>query len=260
MCACDDGDVISYTVRSISLAIDEGAKIVFGPDTFKDQQLKRYRQSGRANLILPVADPERIPGFRGLAAWFHENVGASAWGLATHKDARLLAVSSNTTEVNVFVPSLSPHRPLERDVNANTSDVNRTLNLTPSLPDTAERYSAWDVRNSTTSRDLSLGKKITLRGHGTNIPNIAFCNNSLDPEGTYLASTDIDGYTMVWNVWSCTRVLEIGHAGSGKSNKIDPAWYEHLYSLNQMPEAGLSLAWILELRGLGTLSKTFLRM
>ena len=202
--ACDDGDVISYTVRSICLAIDEGAKTVFEPDPFEIRKLKRYRESGRANLVLPVADPHRTPGYRVLAAWFHENVGASAWGLATHKSSRVLAVSSNTKEINIFAPSLSPRR----------SKPFRSKY--PSLK-IGERYMTCEPWGSTAFRDRSHGRKIVLRGHAANIPNIAFCDNSLDSEGNYLASTDIDGCTVVWDIRSGVRILET--TGNGVTSR-----------------------------------------
>ena len=185
--ACDDGDVISYTVRSISLAIDEGAETVFEPDPYENQKLKRYRQSGWANLVLPVIDPSRTLPFRVMAAWFHENVGASAWGLATHKANRLLAVSSNTKDINIFAPSLSPNR--------NGAFTSRNP---PSQR--IERYMACKTWSSSPLKDRSLGRKLVLHGHGANIPNIAFCDNALDPEGRYLVSTDIDGYTFAWDM------------------------------------------------------------
>ena len=192
--ACDDGDVISYTIRSISLAIEEGAETVVEPDPYESQKLKRYRQNGWANLILPVVDPNRSPKFRVVAAWFHENVGASAWGLATHKASRLLAVSSNTMEINVFAPSLSPNR-----------SGAYPLTHTPLEP--RERYMPCKARSSAAFKDRSLGRNFTLLGHGANIPNIAFCDNALDPEGRYLVSTDIDGYTIVWDMSSGTRIF-----------------------------------------------------
>ena len=203
--ACDDGDVISYTVRSICLAIDEGAKTFFEPDPFENRKLKRYRESGRANLVLPVADPHRTPGYRVLAAWFHENVGASAWGLATHKSSRVLAVSSNTKEINIFAPSLSPKL------------NNPFRSKHPSL-ESGERYMTCAPRDSTALRDRSHGRKFILRGHAANIPNIAFCDNNLDSDGNYLASTDIDGCTVVWDIRSGVRILEtIGNAGTRRS-------------------------------------------
>ncbi|CAD6579299.1 MAG: hypothetical protein ASARMPREDX12_009120 [Alectoria sarmentosa] len=204
--ACDDGDVISYTVRSICLAIDEGAKTVFAPDPYEDHKLKRYRQSGWINLILPVVDPHRTPGFRVLAAWFHENVGASAWGLATHKRAKLLAVSSNTKEINIFAPALWQDSLSERQGNGNM-DWNRAFH-SPSASETMERYTTWWTRKLIAQRDRSLGRKVTLSGHVAHIPNIAFFDNDLDPDGSYLASTDIDGCTLIWDIWGHAPILE----------------------------------------------------
>ena len=202
--ACDDGDVISYTVRSISLAINESAKIIFSSDLYDDQRFKRHRDSGCANLILPLADPQ---DFRALVPWFHENVGASAWGLAMHKRAMLLAVSSNTKEINVFAPSLSRNR-------------ERAPRSEYPPPKRMERYMVCETRTHIALKDRSLGKRVVLRGHAANIPNIAFCDNSLDLEGTYLASTDIDGYTIVWNIKDGTRVLEtLGNTGPRKSTR-----------------------------------------
>ena len=193
--ACDGGDVISYTVRSLCLAINEGAKTVIEPDPFDIQTLKRYSESGGANLVFPVADPERTLAHRVLPAWFHENVGASAWGLATHKNSRVLAVSSNTKEIVIFAPSLSPK----------WSEPFRSNH--PSLK-TGERYMTCEPWGSTSLTDRSHGRKIILRGHAANIPNIAFCDNSLDSDGNYLASTDIDGCTIVWDIRSGIRILE----------------------------------------------------
>ncbi|KAL9067824.1 MAG: hypothetical protein Q9161_006642 [Pseudevernia consocians] len=226
--ACDDGDVISYFVRSICLAMEEGAKTIFEPDPYENQKLKRYRQSDWANLILPVVDPHRTSGFRVLAAWFHENVGASAWGLATHKALKLLAVSSNTKEINVYAPSLS-------------SDGNQSFHSTYLPPKRLERYMTWqqgEKRNSSALRDRSLGKKVTLRGHVANIPNIAFCDNNLDPEGWYLASTDIDGHTFVWDIWGATPILEtLGNAGpqAGELVHNNSQWHPGFSALGSVP-------------------------
>lgn len=206
--ACDDGDVISYTVRSISLAIDEGVESVFGFDTLEDQKLRHHNQSGWANFVLPGLDPHRTQGFRTLAAWFHENVGASAWGLATHKGSRLLAVSSNAKEIKVFAPSLSPDR-------------SQAFGSEDSSPRTLERYTSWDRWDSCAFTDRFLGRRVTLRGHSANIPNIAFCDNSIDPEGRYLASTDIDGYTIAWDIRSRCQFLQIlGNIGPRKSSNL----------------------------------------
>ena len=207
--ACDDGDVISYFVRSISLAIDERVKLIVEPGSLPDQLSLRSRQEGRENMILPDVNPDQIPGCRPLAAWFHENVGASAWGLAMHRLNALLAVSSNTRNIHVFAPAFNPATGPE------------AFNEMDKATETIERYTAWETRSKILLRDRTLGRKITLQGHRSNIPNIAFCDSTLDPEANYLASTDISGYTAVWNIWRWTRILELlQNSDFRKSNKI----------------------------------------
>ena len=201
--ACDDGEVISYSVRSISLAIEEGARTVYGLDMYKDAGRRRL---GRQNLILPIADdPDRVSG-RLLVPWFHEHVGASAWGLATHKRALLLAVSSNAERITVYAPSLSPER------NGASDWMDPPVNE-------SDRYLVSETGSSIFLRDRSLSRRVVLRGHTTNIPNIAFCDNDLDPEGRYLVSTDINGYTFIWDVWHGKPILgTVGGIGPCKSN------------------------------------------
>ena len=67
--ACDGGDVIGYFTRSIENAL---SKLVFSVTPF-----------------------------------FHEYIGASAWGLDVHKSSRLIAVSSNSHEIIVFAFALA---------------------------------------------------------------------------------------------------------------------------------------------------------
>ena len=186
--ACDDGDVISYTVRSISLAIDEKAETVFGHEPSRKQGITSTGLTGWTNMILPVVGPNECLGCRILAPWFHENVGASAWGLATHKQAMLLAVSSNSKDVHVFAPSLAVPK-------------------TNPGPQTLQRFTPW--RNGSAIRDRTVGRIVTLQGHAANIPNIAFCDNTLDLGGMYLTSTDIDGHTIIWDIWRGARIIEI---------------------------------------------------
>ena len=194
--ACDDGDVLSYTVRSISLAIKERAKHVSGPDPYGDQGNIRSTPNRWTNKILPVIDSDLNPGCRTLTAWFHENVGLSAWGLATHKHARLLAVSSNTQDIQVFAPSLSS----ERD---------GVLHQTCLTPESIQRFTAWENGSATALADRSIGRIVTLQGHTENIPSVAFCDNVLDLKGRYLVSTDIDGYTIIWDIWQRTQVIQL---------------------------------------------------
>ena len=210
--ACDDGDVISYTVRSISLAIDEQAETVFGREPDRKQGIPWTGPIGWTNMILPVVDPNECLGYRTLAPWFHENVGASAWGLATHKHAMLLAVSSNIKDVHVFAPSLRSER------------HEAVPKICPD-PQMLERFTAWKNGSATTLKDRSIGRKVTLQGHAANIPNIAFCDNTLDLEGMYLTSTDIDGHTIIWDIWRGARVIEnFEDHGACKSNEVPLLW------------------------------------
>lgn len=39
-----------------------------------------------------------------------------------------------------------------------------------------------------------------MKAHKNNIPSIAFCNTAEDPGGRYLASIDIAGVTIIWDV------------------------------------------------------------
>ena len=208
--ACDDGDIISYTVQSIYSAIDIGAKIVYGPDAYQHGRLKRWghENSTLPNLTYPNTDPNWTKECRLLAPWFHENVGESAWGLATHKNAMLLAVSSNTMEITIFAPPLCP-------------EGSGSLHWTCYPPPTYEAYTSWGREPlPITLQDRELGRTITLRGHTTNIPNVAFCDNNLDLEGRYLVSTDINSCVIVWDIWRRIQVFVVPiNPGSSKSAK-----------------------------------------
>ena len=207
--ACDDGDVVSYTVRSLSVAMEEGATVVHGLDESERAMLIRPQYK---NSILPLADPANTSLPRLLIPWFHENVGKSAWGLALHKSAMLLAVSSNTHCIYVFAPALG-------------REGDGPFHETYGPLINAERYPSWETTDLFALKDRPLGRRITLQGHAANIPNIAFCDNDLDPEGKYLASTDIEGYTKIWDIWQGTQILErLDNSGSCYGNPELLGW------------------------------------
>ncbi|EME85581.1 uncharacterized protein MYCFIDRAFT_41253, partial [Pseudocercospora fijiensis CIRAD86] len=70
----DDGDVDAFLVRHILQAIERRTEHHGRIDT-------------RADEVKPI---------------FQSNVGKSAWGLAIHSQARILAVSANTHSITVF--------------------------------------------------------------------------------------------------------------------------------------------------------------
>lgn len=172
---CDDGDVVAYTTRSIQDALER--------DTSNGPGLQLFRI--RTILL--------------------RNVGESAWGIAIHKAARLIAVSSNDHNITVFAFALcrepSPDALHEVDEGGGLQAVDIGLGLDEWVrPFT---YSESLLRRST--RNFV----IVLEGHAYNIPNIAFCNTDADPTGRYLVSTDIGGVTFVWDIWQREVLADI---------------------------------------------------
>lgn len=181
---CDDGDVVAYTTRSIYDALE------------------------RNTLDDPGAQFIRIKTI------LLRNVGESAWGLAVHKWARLIAVSSNAHSITVFAFALcrepSPDSLHESDEGGALPAVDIGLGLDEWVrPFT---YSESLLRRSTRNFE------ILLEGHTYNVPNIAFCNTDADPTGRYLVSTDIGGATFVWDIWKRTILADItAHQRRGSS-------------------------------------------
>lgn len=173
---CDDGDVLAYTTRSFDDALERG------------------------NLDEPGA---RFPRIRTILL---RNVGDSAWGIAVHKAARLIAVSSNAHTITVFAFALcrepSPDSLHDSDEGSLLPAVDTGLGLDLDEWVRPFRYSESLLRRST-------NLVIILEGHMCNIPNIAFCNTDADPTGRYLVSTDVGGATFVWDIWQRMVLADI---------------------------------------------------
>ncbi len=146
----DDGDVDAFLVRHIVHAIDRRAE----PDS-----------------TIGVAGDDIRP-------FFQSNVEISAWGLAIHTEARILAVSSNAHEVRVFKFGL-----LRADEDVAISGEDEELS-----------DSEDEVRERKTDVTLHV-----LNGEA-NIPHIAFCNTGNDPEARWLLTTDISGVCRVMDL------------------------------------------------------------
>lgn len=137
----DDGDVDAFLVRHIVQAIERRAE----PDN---------RTGAVAHEIKP---------------FFQSNVGKSAWGLAIHSQARVLAVSANTHSITVFKFGLVV------DAKDATSDGEED-----------------DSSAASQQRHMDVTHRVY---NGTsNIPYIAFCNTGDDPKGRWLLTTDISGF------------------------------------------------------------------
>jgi hypothetical protein len=142
----DDGDVVAYSVQRI-------AEYLSPPD-------------GKAR-----------PRPRPL---FQANVGSTAWGLAIHKNSRLLAVSSNRAEVTVFAFGLS--QPVDPPCGK------RRMAMSACEQTVRQRKRDWRII-------LPLGKS------GTNIPSIAFIDN---PRGfaDKVYAIDILGAGWILDIWA----------------------------------------------------------
>lgn len=90
--ACDDGDVMAVYTHSIEHMMQETERKLASNDDLQpglSPPLDVWARSGQLRALL------------------HVNLGASAWGLAVHKEARLIAASCNDHNVYVFAPALS---------------------------------------------------------------------------------------------------------------------------------------------------------
>ena len=185
VCVCNDGDVIVYYTDVIRQAV-EAVK----------------HKTDLLGAIEKYVKPLMI-----------QNVRKSAWGIAIHKNARMIAVSSNSYEISVFAFALERREAYDQEFDSSQPSMSSFLDG----PQDQASHSAWvknpsdDFRIAGTSGilDRQRDQIITLCGHSANIPSIAFCNTEADPTGQYLISTDIYGAVIVWNVWQHLAVQKI---------------------------------------------------
>ncbi|KAL9602856.1 MAG: hypothetical protein Q9219_001551 [cf. Caloplaca sp. 3 TL-2023] len=174
---CDDGDVVAYTTRSIRKEIDGHA--LDAPD-----------DRGFKSELLP---------------FFIRTVRKSAWGIAVCKEARMIAVSSNSQMINVFAFALGGPSSSTSDADVGDDDQ---MDFASSLP-----KNAWvqpELSGYLDPQDRSRNLEIILSAHDTNIPSIAFYNPFITcVDKVYLVSTDINGTTYIWDVWQRTVIKEI---------------------------------------------------
>lgn len=226
LAATDSGNIAAYHTRSIEDAIRKN------PYSFSAE--------GRSDYV-------------GLRAFFSQWVAESAWGLAIHQAARMIAVSANTPRHHIFAEDNSAkitvfafaltEQDAEDDEDHHIVDVEAGLN--------DSEWSDWNVDNSPTNSPLrDRNYKIVLGGEGGhqyNIPSISFVNTSYDVEGAWLVSTDIQGGLKLWQIWrgrcrtSWTlpedaehRVNQVIHDDSGWTvAALDPATFREARTMQQ---------------------------
>ncbi|KAK2764965.1 hypothetical protein FQN54_008664 [Arachnomyces sp. PD_36] len=180
----DSGNIVGYRTRLILKALN-------------DAKAQRRKEDG---LGL-----NHGPRDAHVDTFFSEYVGLSAWGVAIHKYARLIAVATNTTYITVFAFALVDESVIsDNDDNDDNDSLDHgdDLNLQSQEWMTIQSPEGFsDLSMLLPERRRSRNLRLILDGHQTNIPNISFLNSDLDKEGNWLVSTDIDNYLMVWNIW-----------------------------------------------------------
>ena len=165
LCACDDGDVVGYMLRAIIRRIEDA----------------RFEESKPIRSFSP----------KPLNPFLLHNVGASAWGLAIHQAARMIAVSANTHNITVFAFALDKAENSKEDDSGPGKFPAECLRI----------FKNNDLLDRTRHNLI-----MQLAGHSTNIPNLSFCNLPGDATGKYLLSADIDGMVILWDVWNQTKL------------------------------------------------------
>ncbi|KAL6153921.1 Mitochondrial DNA replication protein yhm2 [Exserohilum turcicum] len=167
--ACDDGDVIGYRTEVIHRAIE------------------RASQDGAAS-----EDDVHV--------FLHRNVGASAWGLAVHREARIIAISANTYRITVIAYALAQDTD-ELDTLKDNCESSRCI---PQFP-------FW--RQTETVFTLSATN---------NLPALSFYHNS----GRWLLSSCIDGKTTLWDLHTRRAAVtcQLGWCISAKDLSSPPSY------------------------------------
>jgi hypothetical protein len=196
--ATDSGNVTGYNVEAIFSAIHRCA---------------------RFNYARPIKGVEVKP-------FFAENVDLSAWGLATHKFARLIAVSSNTGLITVFAFAMVDE-PSDDESTSGSSEASN-------LPDYSESGQTWLSIDSPAElnelkKQMPHHRRRNLRlnytGHFENIPCVSFANFDLDPNGTWMVSTDIFNRVIVWSVWKELSPVQSSVYGAPGSTPNQRGWF-----------------------------------
>lgn len=165
--SCDDGDVYAYYVKDIADWIS-----LYNPT---------LGHPGDGKSSKPSASTHPQP-------FFQENVGISAWGLAIHKVSRLIAVSSNRSEITVFAPALSRGHDAESQQHP---VCNYCYHCEQPAEFVRERSRNWRI--------------IVALGPGAdNIPNICFVDGA-DGQADKVGAVDIKGSLWMADIWEPKR-------------------------------------------------------
>lgn len=169
--ACDDGDVIGYRTATIHRALQR-----------------------RNNQNEPASEDD-------AHIFLHRNVGASAWGLAVHREARIIAISANTRKITIIAYALAEYTNEADDSTDNTHEPSKS---TPQLPFCRQNENVFQLYTT------------------NNLPSLSFYQSS----GRWLLSSCIDGQTILWDLHLKQKAVtyQFGWCVSAKDISITP-WY-----------------------------------
>ncbi|KAI3187904.1 hypothetical protein DTO027I6_9197 [Penicillium roqueforti] len=194
--ATDSGNVTGYNVEAIFSAINRSAKYG-GGRPFDAHEIKPF---------------------------FAEHVYLSAWGLATHKFSRLIAVSANTGDITVFAFALMD---VVSENDGSSPNSSETSNLGGSGNTWVSIHNAELMQGLKRSmpRHRTRNLRLTYRGHFDNIPCVSFANFELDPNGLWMISTDILNNVSIWRVWDSLSPVDISSYDCLESGREQKGWF-----------------------------------
>ncbi|KAI1266797.1 hypothetical protein F5Y18DRAFT_425345 [Xylariaceae sp. FL1019] len=181
--AYDDGDIIAYYVDHLETEL----------------------------LNLESVHPSKVR--RVVQPFFHENVAKSAWGVAVHKESRLIAVGTNRHEVHVFAFGIKnsaassqpnvvlPHTLFQTIVKDHHGEI-------ACSPDVLEAF-RQDREPTIFRPESQIPRRFNWRiifktgPNGTNIPNVSFGSNEpLAGHATHIIAIDISGKLWRFALWT----------------------------------------------------------
>lgn len=183
--ARDNGDVVAWYTRSIAHYIEANT-------AWERSSHDRTRHTNSTKPSPPTH-------------FFAANVGLSAWGLAIHAKTRIIAVSSNTSEVTVFAFAL-------RDYAVNTQFEQIPHCSREPLVHEQGEGDEETLEDSFGTRQRTWRIIITFGREASNLPSISFCDDA-DGNADRIAAIDIQGYLWVADIWKVgtRRILSLPH-------------------------------------------------
>ncbi|KAG6051301.1 hypothetical protein E4U39_001543 [Claviceps sp. Clav50 group G5] len=161
----DDGDVTAFYTKEIADYIRSRFNTTSG---------NIMSREGR-NSSSPAPSRCKVP-----TPFFKENIGRSAWGLAIHQQSRLIAVSSNRSEITVFAPALKASKSREQPCDCDVC--------------------CQGVEDKVRRRARNWRIVVVLGSSFSKLPNISFVD---DEHGNADKVTAIDSAGAIWlaNIW-----------------------------------------------------------